>query len=136
MVGEYALWVSIPCTGAYHWQIVHATMGPDTEAVICRHCTKLRQLWRVVEGLAADATADRQPVHIEWPRNCACWKDARVKKFVARFSGTATRLDGCQCRMVSQEAKSKGQPIMKPWTVMAFNSVPTEALQLRCPQGA
>ena len=134
MKGSYAMWISIPCTGGSSWQAVNLKRGASTRKLIAGHWSLFRKLWSTISELAALAIKEGRPVYIEWPRYCRYWSENKVKQFIKRFRGVQLDLDGCQYGVVSNQNRSRGEPILKPWRILGFNCTPTAGLQLRCPK--
>eukprot|EP00972_Heterocapsa_arctica_P078752 11612255-Heterocapsa_arctica.AAC.1 len=57
------------------------TRGPATVAKIKSHWVVFRKLWSVFETVAIPAIARGASIFVEWPRNCAYWKEPRVVAF-------------------------------------------------------
>ena len=122
----------------YRWLLLAGSKpekgGASTRELIAGHWYLFRNLWKTASELAEIAIKEGRPVYIEWPRYCRYWNERKVKQFIKRFGGIRLDLDGCQYGVVSDQKRSRGEPILKPWRIIGFNCTPTAGLQLRCPK--
>ncbi len=112
-----SLWFSAPCTGGSTWQYINLRRGPETVAKIKLHWKLFRRLWAAFEIVASHALQVGARVFIEWPRQCAYWRNPRVAKFIKAHRFAFANFDGCMYGLVASAGRDKGMPILKPWRV-------------------
>ena len=104
---------SLPCTGGSPWQHLNKKKPGGMK----RYRDHVRAWKKMFDNLAIAARTCHKhggKVAIEWPTNCAYWKEARVMALVLELDFKFAKFHGCAVRLVSQPG---GLPITKPWTI-------------------
>ena len=68
---------------------------------------------------------------IEWPRQCRYWHHDRVRKAMVRFGLVSYDFDGCMYGVQSIQPKTRGLPILKPWTIATNSRIIDEAFSVK-----
>ena len=107
------LWGSLPCTGGSPWQHLNKKKPGGMK----RYRDHVRAWKKMFDNFAIAARTCHKHggnVAIEWPSNCAYWKEARVMALVHELGLKFAKFHGCAVGLVSQPG---GLPITKPWTI-------------------
>ena len=91
--------------------------GGATRAKIRKHWALFAKLWRNFQVVAESCLACGGEVALEWPRSCAYWRRAQVKRSLKKWGCMHTKLDGCMFGLVSVQSATRGTPLRKPWTI-------------------
>ena len=109
------IWFSAPCTGGCPYQSINRMRGEDTRNNIEGHWTLMKRLWRSFEAVAEHAILKKATIVIEWPRRCHYWNFRKVERFATRHSLLDGFVDGCMVGITSEDPKTYGVPLHKPW---------------------
>ena len=111
------LFGALPCTGGSPYQRMNWYRGAKTRKKIRKHWAIFRALWRNFKIVAETCIAQGGQVAIEWPRSCTYWRRPEVKACLIKWGCSPVHFDGCMYGLVSQQARTQGQPLRKPWTI-------------------
>ena len=114
------LWGSIPCTGGSPLQEWNAHL-PGHKERMKEHFRIFTALWKNFMKIAYIVKSRGGTVSNEWPTSCRYWGRSEVADFVHKFGLVKAKFHGCQFGLKSIKPKTKGMPILKPWTVATDN---------------
>jgi hypothetical protein len=126
------VWFSLPCVGGCPWQFVNIQKGPNAERRIRGYWALFTRMWRNAICVIATAHAVGATIAIEWPRACRYWYQGKVLRILEKYGLEFYDFDGCMYDIRSQQPKSLGEPIRKPWRIATNSRDIGDAFSRKC----